>query len=321
MRKSEVYFLFISVAIFMTLAFYGCKTSPSTPKVQPEPEKKTVEKEEELPVEQDLVPLALIGKGFSIYASIPVTNHRDLTAELLTEEIENLSDTDAMLIAKRIDMLYAGLGTVSDRSRLEAVAEGNIPPIGIKTTFTKKNGWSKNSYKDDLSYYAHDDSRYDICFFSQKLFSIAQDLTPVMDRYAEKAVLDETRYTEWISRKSDDILFYITRPGQYLRSLIGASINASTDRIYGSMQHIRGNIYNMQMNIHVTDRSSIQSLKSMLALSFGLTGASLSQKDNETLVLSKVEVTQQQIVNLFTRDPITGKHYRIEGDKILEEAR
>ena len=77
----------------------------------------------------------------------------------------------------------------------------------------------------------------------------------------------------------------------------------------------------MTMNIHVSNKSAIPSLKSMLSLSFGLTGASLSQPDSETLRLSDVEVTQEQIVNLFTRDPITGKHYRVEGDNVIEEAR
>ena len=327
--------IFFSAAIFIVVMLFGCTTTqkPVTPKEEQTP----VEKKEEpvyVPLElTEVNPLALIGSDFSIYTFIPANKHKSLTIELLMEEIENLAEVDAKLIAKRIDKLYFGLGTVEDRSRLEAAASGNIPTIGVKTTFTKKSGWLqtpytatsseqalKLRYPNEFTYYSHDECIYDLCFFTQQIFAIAQDLTPVMEKYALRPEPEDTMYNRWISQESDDILFYITRPGQYLRSLIGASITSDTDYSYGSITQVKDDIYSMTMDLHVTNESSIGMLKSMLELSFGLMDVSLTQPSKDILRVSGVEVSQSQIVNLFTRDPITGKHYRVQDDTVIEEA-
>ncbi len=323
------------VAIFIAGIFWGCKTVPQQVPAQDEQKEESVTEPVSVPPElTEVHPLALLGSDFSIYAFIPAGNHRDLTAALLMEEINNLSESDAKLIAKRINELYFGLGTVSDRSRLEVAASGNIPPIGIKTTFTKKSGWKQTGYTaasneralklhypHEFTYYSHDESVYDVCFFSQQIFGIAQNIVPVMEKYALRPVPEDTAYNRWISQETDDILFYITRPGQYLRSLIGSAITTDADCVYGSLVKMQGDVYSMTMNIHVTHEKAVNSLKSTLALSFGLMGASLSQPDKETVRVSGIEVTQKQIVDVVTRDPVTGKHYRVKDDGIIEEAR
>lgn len=323
-----------SAAVFIVGLFLGCNSASKQP--APVQKEQNEEKEESVyvPLElQEVNPLALIGTDFSIYTFIPAAKHKDLTVSLLLEEIENLAEADAKLIAKRIDKLYFGLGTVNDRSLMEAAASGNIPSIGVKTTFTKRNGWKQTDYKavsnekalklrypNEFTYYSHEECNYDLCFFSQQIFGIAQNLMPVMEQYAIRPEPEDTMYNRWISQESDDILFYITRPGQYLRTLIGSSITSDTDYIYGRLFQLKGETYSMTMNIHVKNENAMHSLKTMLGLSFGLMGASLSQPEKDILRLSDVEISQGQIVALFTRDPITGKHYRVQDDKIIEES-
>ena len=48
-------------------------------------------------------------------------------------------------------------------------------------------------------------------------------------------------------------------------------------------------------------------------------GVKISAVDDLTVRLSGVEVTENQIKELFTRDPVTGKHFRVEGEKIITE--
>lgn len=323
--------LILSAAILIAGTFFGCQT---VPKKTPVEEKKDDGEYVYVPIElEEVNPLALIGDDFSIYTYIPANKHRGLTAALLLEEIDTLDDSDAKLIAKRIEELYLGLGTVEDRSKLEAAALGNIPTVGVKAAFSKRYGWNQEKYKavsnekalrlkypNEFTYYSNEDTAYDMCFFSQQVFGIAQNLTPIMEKYAVRPEVSDTPYNKWISQESDDILFYITRPGQYLTSLIGSSITINTDYIYGSLKHIEDEIYYMTMNIHIANKKAIPALKSLLGLSFGMMGASLSQPDEETLQLSDIEVTQKQIVNLFTRDPVTGKHYKVVDDKVIEEA-
>ena len=49
-------------------------------------------------------------------------------------------------------------------------------------------------------------------------------------------------------------------------------------------------------------------------------GGSVRQTDDQTLLLSGIEVTEKQIKDLFMRDPITGKHYRVVGEEVIEES-
>ena len=82
------------------LFFEGCKSSPEGAVIQ-------------------VHPLALISEDLSIYVNVPVQYHRELTARLLTADVPSISQKDAESLASRIGNLYAGLGTVKDRSYLE----------------------------------------------------------------------------------------------------------------------------------------------------------------------------------------------------------
>src|SRR5574344_2126526 len=86
---------------FLSLFFYSCKT----PVVK-----------EEL---NEVDPISLLDIDKSVYVSVPVANYLDLTSNILSAKIENLSVEDAKQMAQRIDFLYAALATVKDRSSMQ----------------------------------------------------------------------------------------------------------------------------------------------------------------------------------------------------------
>ena len=329
-RRGALFSSAVAASLSLSL-LTGCK---STKQAAPEP----VEQDKEsvyVPAEfEEINPLVVLSGDSSIYVNIPGKKHVELTSALLMDEIENLSEADAKTVAKKLDHIYVGLGTAEDRSRLEISAIGFMPSAGVKSVFSKSNGWSKSTYEaisteyalkhkypNVFDYYTRDDSDYAVSFPSKSVLLLAKDVVPLMEMYAQRPEVADTPYNNWVNVESDDILIYITRPGQYLRSLIGQSINAGTDCIYGFLKKAdsTGDLYLMTFDIHSVSTRTIPALKSLLSLSFGLTGAGISDVDEYTVRLSDVEVTKQQIVNLLTRDPVTGKHYKVTKDKVVEE--
>lgn len=51
-----------------------------------------------------------------------------------------------------------------------------------------------------------------------------------------------------------------------------------------------------------------------------MTGGAVEQTDDFTLRISGIEISENKIEELFLRDPITGKHYKVVDDKVIEES-
>ena len=305
------------------LFFEGCKSSPEGAVIQ-------------------VHPLALISEDLSIYVNVPVQYHRELTARLLTAEVPSISQKDAESLASRIGNLYAGLGTVKDRSYLEMSCDAEIPGIARKSVFSKKNGLTSSSYNavvtaqenelpltENFTIYSRSDMDFDLSFAGENILCVSKKINPMLDRATVRASVPQTDYAEWINRESRDILFYITRSGQYLNSLLGGKVTVSSDYVYGTIAY-RPNpkkpgeysgVYDLTFCVHLKDRRMVQAFKSMLSLSFALLDGEVKQIDEYTVQVSGAEISAKQIEDLFTRDPITGKHYRVVGEHIITESK
>ena len=185
-----------------------------------------------------LEPLSLLSSDLSIYVHVPVEHHKELTARLLSAEVPSISKEDALTLASRIRHLYAGLGTVKDRSYLEMASDIDIPSIAKKKVFSSKNGWKTSEYKSpvpepvvpaDFSLYSRDDMEFLLSFASDDVLAVSKSINPMLDRAAVRESILDTPYNAWINRDSQDILFYITRSGQYLNSLLGARVTVNSD--------------------------------------------------------------------------------------------
>lgn len=306
---------FFSAILFFAFSLESCKTTQ---------------------IQEDIVfhPLSLLSQDSSIYVNVPVSNHIELTSEILCAQIESLSKENAILLAKRIGNLYAGLGTVEDRARLEVSADVNIPQIAVNKVLSKKNGWKKNMLNlektnpeseniNSFEVYSRDDSIFQLSFPQQTILAFSQNINPLLQKYADDYKFPANSCNNWINQKSTDILFYITRPGQYLRNLIGIQARG-IEYVYGNLifsqsQKNQNANYELKLCLHLTDKRAISAFKNLLALSFGMMGAKINQTGELDIEISEIEVSTKQIKDLFTRDPITGKHYRVDGENIIQE--
>ncbi len=298
---------FILAALYLSLLAFSCKT------LQVEEEKCN--------------PLSLLSTDSSIYVKVPVENHRNLTGMILQTQLTGLSEKNAYTLTGYVDELYAGLGIVSDRSRLEVSASVNVPEIAKKSFLTKKYGWQKKAVSiesEDLplprvyEVLYRSDSPLNLCFPSSDILCCAKSIEPLLTKHAAKAEVAQSECYEWLSKDSQDILFYITRPGQYLTTLIGSQVSVGVKSVWGSLTY-SDKKYFVEMYLYLPEKKAVKPFVNVLKLSMGMTGARVSQYDDNTIKLSNLSVEYKQIENLFTRDPITGKHFRVEGEKIYSE--
>jgi hypothetical protein len=303
--------IFFGALIFSSVLFWSCKSSGV----------------EEISVDM----LSVLDDDSSIYLGLPASRHKELVSRLLSARISGLSEKNALSLAERTEILYAGLGTVEDRSRMQMVSDTNVPKIAVNSALTKKNGWEKSAEKvGSFSFdkYENSASSFQMALCPQDLVCAGQDVEPLLKNFAALSEAEDSECNRWISGSDDDIKFFISRPGQYLRSLIGQSINAGTECIYGTLSYVAdkknpdvySEKYDLTFFIRLTEKRSVVALRSLLALSFAMTGGEVAQTDEKTLKLSGVEVTASQIVSMFSRDPITGKHYKVVDDQVVEES-
>lgn len=307
--------LSFSAAVFVFF-LAGCKTSNVSAPEEPETQ---------------VHPLALLSDDLSIYMSVPVKEHKSLVTKLICAVSGGVSEENAAKLCDRTDMLYSGLGTVKDRSFLETASYTSVPKFAVGQIMTKKNGFEKKLVHvadRDMVKYSSLVSPFEVAFPSTKILCFSQSLDPMLERFALVEEIKDNPQNNWIGQDSKDILFYITRPGQYLRNLIGSSISIGTDAVYGSLKYKEdprkpgqySGRYELSFYIHLTNKKAAGALKGLLSLSFSMMGGSVVQTDAETLYLSGIEVTDNQIGELFMRDPITGKHYKVVGDEVIEES-
>lgn len=263
--------------------------------------------------------------------SVPVKEHRELVVNIICSMMDGMKEENAAQICDRTEILYSGLGTVKDRSHIETASWTSVPKFAVGSIMTKKNGFEKVSVTFDegtVTKYMSETSGFEVAFPSTKILCFSKNLDPMLHKFVRQEEIVDTEYNRWINKDSKDILFYITRPGQYLRNLIGQSISIGTDKIYGSLAYKPdpkhpgqySGLYDLSFYIHLTNRKAATALRALLTLSFAMTGGFVDQPDPETLHLSGVEVSDKQIKDLFTRDPITGKHYRVVGEEVIEES-
>ena len=315
-------------SLIAALALTSCQSTEEQAPAPESPAKPTL---------QEVHPLSLLADDFSIYVGVPVKYHQQLVADIICAESPNLSKKDALTVVKQINVLYAGLGTVSDRSLLEITAEGTIPSLAQSVIFTQNNGWSSQTYRalstpealakgypNEFKYYRRRDTRFQVGLPSQKIIAVARDLAPLFENYAVRQAPEATNYNAWVDisiNGGQDIRFYITKPGQYLRNLLGSDILGSNE-VFGYLTYkpdasnpsaYSGN-YVLTFDLRCTSSRTARTLFAALQLSLGLMGGDIRMRDDTTLEVSGLEITEKKLIDLFTRDPITGKHFEVNAD-------
>lgn len=119
MKKCKSFFR--AIFLFFSFFLFSCKTSVN--------------------VSNEVNPLDLIDNKSSFYISIPVQQDVNLVQKMIKSNVPSLSDKNALEIAERTQIIYAGLNKKRKKTEIQLAGKCSIPKIALSNVFTKKNGW------------------------------------------------------------------------------------------------------------------------------------------------------------------------------------
>ena len=148
------------MAIFLLFSFFlfSCKTTVN--------------------VLNEVNPLDLIDNKSSFYISIPVRQDVNLVQKMIKSNVPSLSDKNALEIAERTQIIYAGLNKKRKKTEIQIAGKCSIPKIAISNVFTKKNGWQTEDLsfplveKKQKKYSVYSQKGFDISFITQTISSL-----------------------------------------------------------------------------------------------------------------------------------------------------
>lgn len=266
-------------------------------------------------------PLALLGEDSDIYLFLPVQYHQELTVNVLETFVPGLTGKDALSIAERISDVYAGL-SLKNASTLtvELAASGDFPPLGINAVMKEKNGWRKETYSArssrnsagadvsrDFTVYKRSGLPFKLSFPSAKTLVLSKNVNKLLERYAVAPAVSHTAPNQWLQQEGQTIQFYVAKPDTYLR-LISKVVSIDCSALYGSVSYkpntkypsVYSGEYALSFFMQMPNRYTMPVAHSLLSLTFGALGATVSQTDENTLYVQNLPVTDLQLIDFFT---------------------
>ena len=290
---------FLIVTGIVLLSFPGCKTIPKANPVQP---------------------FNVLDDDSSLYISLPVQFYEDLTVDILMKSVGELKKEDAQYIASRIDMLYAGIGSSDNASRVQFCLTGTIPK-SAHLVLNARHGWQKEYIYPDrgntrISYvgYSRQDYPYEFSFLTDSLVCAAVDVRPMVVRYDTEANgigviprdgsdLNSTDVS-WLTNSDSEIRFCVLRPQAFLAKLLGIDMRLALKNAHGFFSKSeKGGILNLTLYLTFQKPEAVQAASAIVRISAGR-GSNIEvvhETGTAELTIRNIEIAQQQLVELLTK--------------------
>ncbi len=294
MRKHRRLCKYACSLFLLVLFLYGCKTVPR---------------------ESSIKPVELLNKNDSLYISVPVQKYKDMMKNIMVQSVGNLSDKDLNNILNHIEYFYAGLGSIKNPDKFEAILTGNIP-LGTNFFLNKKNGWIEKKYSlnkgfcfnDKYKYYIFEQKKIQIAFLSNTILSISENSIPVLERYAninynkkdKVDVLFTKDMEEWLSRPSEEIRFLVLRPQSFLSNLIGTKMPFALVNAKGILKNNTDpNKFSLTLYLTFEKTVVVNAAATLLRLAIGNEITLLHEKDTNELVVGNISVNEKLLSDIL----------------------
>ena len=294
MKKLNIFCKVLIFSLFLIMGV-GCK---STPVVQ-----KTVH------------PLNLIDNNSSFYLKIPTKQDKSLVASIVEHNIKDVSESDANLIAERIDTIYLGINKRRKSTEFQLAASCSIPKIAVSKLFTKKNGWNseklilQNQLGDEVEYKVFDNSELLLSLPSQNLVVLGRAVPSMVEVYNTYFYEIENGpvfnlnplITEWFAKDDDAIRFFATKPQSFLTILTGANLNYKLVYVCGTIisDTKRDDQYIMNLEFEFREKKVVPAAKAALSLAFGLTNSEVYLETPTHLVISNIKISKKELYKIL----------------------
>lgn len=266
-------------------------------------------------VQKTVHPLNLIDNNSSFYLKIPTKQDKSLVESIVEHNIKDVSESDANLIAERIDTIYLGINKRRKSTEFQLSASCSIPKIAVSKLFTKKNGWNseklilQNQLGDEVEYKIFDNSELLLSFPSQNLVALGRAVPSMVEVYNTYFYEIENGpvfnlnplITEWFEKDDDAIRFFATKPQSFLTILTGANLNYKLVYVCGTIisDTKRDDQYIMNLEFEFREKKVVPAAKAALSLAFGLTNSEVCLETPTHLVISNIKISKKELYKIL----------------------
>ncbi len=259
--------------------------------------------------------LELIDDQSSFYIAVPREADNVLIERIITGFYKDASETDAKMIADRVNKVYCGLNRSKYGTDIQASVEGNIPQKFLPRVLSSKNGWVTSDYtpSGSLRNYKIYSGPVEMSIPSDKIVCIGRDLEgmltkfdwlsklPAEDTTALYSDLDE-ELTSYLKGAEDEIRFYANKPQSFLTILTGAQLDLKLIDVKGSFRtdpkHV--NQYFLNLDFRFKNGTFLKAGRTLLVLAFGLTNSQEEIIGDSELLIHDIRIDKQQLYKLLS---------------------
>ena len=260
-------------------------------------------------------PLELIDAESSFYIAIPKAADNVLIERIITGFYPEGSDSDAKMIADRVNKVYCGLNRSRYGTEVQASIDGNIPQKFLPKVLNAKKGFVISDYtppESILSYKVYS-GQIEMTFPSDKIACIGRNIEGMLDKYdsLSKLPADDTTelysdlnidLTSYLKDAETEIRFFANKPQSFLTILTGAQLDLKLIDVKGSfktdLKH--PNQYLLTLDFRFKNGTFLKAGKTLLVLAFGLTNSQEEIIGNSELIIHDIRMDKQQLYKLLS---------------------
>ena len=259
--------------------------------------------------------LELIDAESSFYIAVPRAADNVLIERIITGFYKDASESDAKMIADRVNKVYCGLNRSRHGTEVQASVEGNIPKKYLPKVLNAKNGWVVTDYTPEAgtkSYKVYS-GPVEMTFPSDTIACAGRNLEGMLNKFdslsslpAEDSnilysELDEV-LTSYLKGAETEIRFYANKPQSFLTILTGAQLDLKLIDVKGNFttDPKHPNQYFLDLDFRFKNGTFLKAGKTLLTLAFGLTNSQEQIIGESELIIHDIRIDKQQLYKLLS---------------------
>ena len=260
-------------------------------------------------------PLELIDADSSFYMAIPKAADNVLIERIITGFYPEISDSDAKMIADRVNKVYCGLNRSRHGTEVQASIDGNIPQKFLPKVLNAKKGFVVSDYIPSgsaVSYKVYS-GQVEMTFPSDKIGCIGRNIEGMLDKYDSLSKLPADDITElysdlnkdltsYLKEAETEIRFFANKPQSFLTILTGAQLDLKLIDVKGSFKTDpkHQNQYLLNLDFRFKNGTFLKAGKTLLVLAFGLTNSQEEIIGESELIIHDIRMDKQQLYKLLS---------------------
>ncbi len=260
------------------------------------------------------------------YIRVPVKVHSELTNNLLKAVIgSDVSEKYIKNITDSIDMIYLGVGSPSNKGRLQIACDGNISSA-TKMALSSMENWKKEIKNVNTTgmytIYTEANSKLQLCVPGSNLICLSKDLTPQLTLYDKEASSQGiasiltgsgaiSNASEWKSSEvykfvgdaeTNNVRIYMDTPIAFVTNLLGVSLSTSIfqlNLLEADLTLLPSGKYSIDLDMEFKKDGLVAKAASFLNVALLLTDSKVLITDDSHLKVNGIQVSIAQLQRIL----------------------